>query len=248
MSKLSAGLIVPDTHAPYHDVKAWKLMLKVARSLKISWMVCMGDLGDFYAVSDHDKIADRASKLTEELDSVNACLDDLDGLGANEKMFVEGNHSDRLRRYLMKHPELFGVITVPKLLRLRERGWSYTPYKRHTKHGKVHYTHDVGVSSRNAIFRSLDLYQHSVITGHTHRMQFVVEANALGTSPKVAASFGWLGDVEQIDYMNLAKARSSWALGFGIGYYEAETQYTYFTPVPILPGYRCVVNGTLYKG
>jgi hypothetical protein len=135
---------------------------------------------------------------------------------------------------------------VVKLLRLKERGWRYTPYKRHTKVGKVHFTHDVGVSSRQAIFKALDLYQHSVVTGHTHRMQYIVENNALGTSPKDSASFGWLGDCDKIDYMTQARARHDWSLGFGIGHLRRDTGYIHLTPVPILPDYSCVVSGKLF--
>lgn len=247
---LQAGIVVPDTHAPYHNTRAWSLMMKVARSLKPTWLVHIGDLADFYAVSDHDKDPDRANHFKEEIEVVNGLLDELDSLGAKDKLFIEANHEDRLRRYLMKSPELHGIVTVPKLLQLKERGWSFTPYKSHAKRGKVHFTHDVGVSSRNAIFKSLDLYQHSIITGHTHRLQYVVESNASGDSPRLAASFGWLGDVEQVEYMNLAKARSSWALGFGVGYHEPASGYTFFVPVPILPAKRglcCMVNGKLYS-
>ncbi len=240
-------LVVPDTHRPYHDRRAWKLMMAAAKLLQPEVIVIIGDFADFYTVSSHSKDPNRVKQLDVELKDVNEGLDELDKLGAEEKVFVEGNHCDRLRRYLKdKAPELFGVVGVPTLFRLKERGWRYVPYKRHTKLGKVHLTHDVGAAGRNATFQALDSYQHSIITGHAHRCQYIVEGNAVGEF-KLSAQFGWLGDVEQVDYMNIAKARKNWALAFGIGYHDPSTNYVYFVPVPII-NYTCMINGTVLKG
>lgn len=240
-------LFVPDVHRPFHDKKAWGLMLKVARYLKPKHLVIIGDFADCYAVSDHDKSPKRANRFDEEVDDANEGLDELDALGATNKLYIAGNHEDRLTRYLMKHQALWGVVSIPQLFHLKERGWKFTPYKHHTKIGKVYITHDVGVASRNAIFRSLDLYQHSIVTGHTHRFMQVVEGTALGNEPKVAASFGWLGDVKKVEYMNVAKARASWALGFGIGQHDPKTGFMYLTGIPILPGYSCCVSGKVFR-
>lgn len=240
-------LFVPDVHRPFHNPRAWNLFLKASKLLRPKHIACIGDFADFYAVSDHDKSKDRVNRFQEELEDVQVGLDELDALGAKHKHFIAGNHENRLDRWLMKHQEMAGVLSVEKLLDLRKRGWSYTPYKHHTNIGKVHITHDVGVASRGAIFRSMDLYQHSIVTGHTHRLMYVVEGTAMGNEPKVAASFGWLGDVEAVDYMNLAKARASWALGFGYGILNPRTGFMYLTPVPILPDYSCCIEGSVIR-
>jgi predicted phosphodiesterase len=242
---LEPVLIVSDAHIPYHSAVWWDLLLQVGRFLRPTLLVIIGDFADFYSVSAHDKSAERANRFSEELDAVEACLDQLDDLGARDKVYVEGNHEDRLRRYLMTRPELSGVLSTDRLLNLAGRGWEFVPYKHHTKRGAVHYTHDVGAAGRNAVFRALDTYQHSVVSGHTHRMQYVVEGSAVGDC-KLSATFGWGGDVEQVDYMTLAKARKDWALGFGVGYIDPESGYTYLTPVPVVHG-TCVVNGRLFR-
>jgi hypothetical protein len=242
---LEPVLIVPDLHAPYHSKPGWDLLLQVARAIKPQHLVIIGDFADFYGVSDHDKHPARANRMDEELDTVNAMLDELDALGASDKLYIEGNHEDRLRRYLMRHPALHNVVTTDRLLRLRERGWEFVPYKRHAARGAVHFTHDVGASGRNAVFRALDTYQHSVVTGHTHRLQYIVEGSAVGDC-KVSAMFGWLGDVESVEYMTLAKARKDWALGLGVGYLDPASGFVYLVPVPIVHG-SCMVNGQLYR-
>ena len=245
--KLEPILVVPDSHIPYHDTRAFDLMMKVAKDLKPKHIYIIGDFIDFYTVSAHSKDPNRAMKLVEELKAGEAELDRLDALGAKSKVYIGGNHCDRLTRYLQdKAPELFNIVTIPELLHLKKRGWDYVPYKHHTKLGKMHFTHDVGVAGRNAVFRCLDTYQHSIITGHTHRMAYIVEGNATGEF-KLSAQFGWLGDTKKVDYMQEARVLKDWALGFGIGYYDPSTKLVYMTPVPIVQ-YTCMVNGKVFKG
>jgi hypothetical protein len=248
---LQPVLIVPDTHRPYHDQRAWDLMLRVGRDIQPHHLVVIGDLADFYTVSSHSKNPQRALQLDEELVDVNKGLDELDALGAVEKKFIAGNHEDRLTRYLQdKAPALFSMVQIPELLRLEQRGWDYTAYKDDTKLGRVNLTHDVAAAGRNATFKALDTYQHSVVTGHTHRMQYVVEGNATGEY-KLSAMFGWLGDRTKIDYMHRALVYKNWALGFGVGYVHADTGIAYLVPVPIIQArgvYTCVVNGVYYEG
>lgn len=245
-SQLERILFVPDTHAPNHDVRAWNLMMSAARGFKPNVVVSMGDLADFFAVSTWSKDPSRAFKLDEEVAVVNELLDDLDSLKAKRSIFVAGNHEDRLRRYLQdKAPELFPLLNVPDLFRLDKRGWEYVPYKANTQLGKLYLTHDIGSAGRYDVFKTLDTFQHSVVTAHTHRLAYAVEGNATGEAA-VGAQFGWLGDVSTVDYMHQVKALRNWALGFGIGYLEPKTGHVYLVPVPIVK-YTCVVEGTLYE-
>lgn len=246
MARLSTTLIVPDVHCPYHDQHAWDLMLEAGKTISPDAIVVMGDLLDCYTVSRHSKDPARAGTLDKEVAAAREMLDQLDSLGAKEKVYLEGNHEQRLVRYIQdKAPELFGIFDLPKLLHLADRGWEWVAYRDHKRRGAVHFTHDTGHSGRYAVYRSLDVYQHSVATVHTHRMALVVEGNAVG-EPKVSAQFGWLGDVDKIDYMHRATAKKNWALGFGIGYTDAQTGHTWLTPIPIVD-YRCVIEGKLLK-
>jgi len=247
-------LFVGDVHRPYHDQRAWDLTLKAARGFKPDIIVAQ-EMEDFYGVSSHSKDPKRMLQFDEELKDVNEAFDELDDLGATgRKIYVAGNHFDRLERYLRdKAPELHPLIELPGLYHLdrvgpkgqKSRGWEYVPYKRHAKIGRLHITHDVGSAGRNAIWKAMEVFGHSVVTGHTHRISYVVEGNALGEA-RVSASFGWLGDVEQIDYMNLAKAKKDWSLGFGYGYHEPKTGFVYLSPAPIVD-YTATVDGKLYR-
>lgn len=239
-------VVVSDAHIPYHDKRAFDLLLKVGRAIKPVHLIIIGDFIDCYAVSAHSKDPTRATQISTELRAAEAALDQLDDLGAKHRIYLGGNHEDRLQRYLQdRAPELFDLVRIPDLLRLKDRGWRYVSYKDHYRLGKVHFTHDVGVAGRTAVYRCLDTYQHSNVTGHTHRLGYIVEGNALGEF-KLSAQFGWLGDARKVDYLQRAKVLKDWALGFGVGYFDRKTGYVYLTPVPIV-NYTCVINGKLYS-
>ena len=242
--KLLKYLIIPDCHIPYHDRKAFALMLKAAGVLRPDVIINLGDFSDFYCVSSHDKNPNRTTHLEDELKEVNTCFDLLDGLGAKQKVFIAGNHEDRLERYLMtKAPELFNLVQIPELFHLKERGWEYIPYKKHFKVGHIYITHDTGRAGRYAIYQSLADVGTNTVIGHTHRLSYAVEGNAEGKS-NVAASFGWLGDFEKIDYMHRIRCLRDWTLGFGIAYFDTKTNIMHIQPVPIVE-YQCVVEGKL---
>lgn len=241
--RLKKILFIPDTHRPYHDKRAWELLLNVGRKFSPDILVVLGDFADFYTVSSHSKDPKRSLKLEEEVADVKLGLKELSSLGAKQKIFIAGNHEDRLWRYMQdRAPELDHLISIPKVLGLES--WKYVPYKEDCRLGKLYLTHDVGSAGRGSVLKCLDSYQHSNITGHTHRMAYVVEGNAAGEA-KIAAQFGWLGDVEAADYMHRMKARKDWALGFGVGYLNEKTGVVYVQPVPII-NYTCVVEGKLY--
>lgn len=244
--KLKRVLFVPDTHRPYHDKRACKLVMNVAKDVGVDCLVIGGDYADFYSVSSHSRNPNRARNLEYEVDSVNEGLDEFDALKPGHKIFIAGNHEDRLERYLQdKAPELFNMVKIEKLFKLKERGWDYIPYKDHVRIGKLYVTHDTGKAGKFAHYSALEDFQHSVVINHTHRMGYAVVGNASGAA-HVGAMFGWLGDSNQVDYMHRIKAKRDWALGFGFGYLDPSNGNVYLDPVPIV-NYTCVVNGKLYK-
>ncbi len=244
-TELKKVLFIPDCHVPYHDAKAWNLMMAAAREFEPDTIVILGDFADFYAVSAYEKDPRRPNDLSDELAIVEEKLDELDALGASKKIYICGNHEDRLERYLISRaPALFGSVTIPATLHLAERGWQFIQYKRSFKLGKLHLTHDTGTAGINAHRQSMAAFQGSVIIGHTHRMEVSVLGNAAG-APQIGAMFGWLGDFDKVDYMHAIKARRDWVHGFGIGYQESNG-VIHLQPIPIVEG-TCVVNGKLIR-
>ena len=241
-------LFIPDTHAPYHDKRAFKLAVAIAKKLKPSYVVILGDFADFYSVSSHDRSPDRKTSLVKEVEVVKSCLNQLyDSCRAKRYVYVSGNHEYRLARYIRtKAPDLFGVTDVPSILELEESGWEYVPYHDYLKLGKLIITHDTGSAGMNAHRKSLGDAggDNSIVIGHTHRMALDARRTTEGKFIS-AAMFGWLGDPKQIDWLHRAKLRH-WVQGVGVGY-MLKDRTVLLQPVPF-SNYSCIVEGELFRG
>lgn len=240
-------LIIPDTHRPFHDKKAWKLLIKAAKELQPKITIILGDFGDFYSISSHQKNPKhRNLLLVDEVADVENGLDELDNvLGDTQKHFIQGNHEWRFDRYITdRAPDLYGLTNTAELLNLRRRGWSYTPYHSHKKIGAVYYTHDTGKAGANAHRSAERAFSDNAIIGHTHRMALEVSGNAKG-KPHICGHFGWLGDINAAEYMHLINARRDWTNGFGTAHMKKDGT-TFFQMHPIVNGEVCI-DGKLIK-
>lgn len=239
-------LILPDAHVPYHDKKAFSLVVRMARSVGFDRLYIMGDFADFFKVSFHERTLENRMGFGAEVKEVNKALDQLDALGIPKRHFIMGNHEHRFNRYLAeKAPELADLpgMTVPELFRLKERGWKHTSYRQDTKLGKLWLTHDEGNAGALAAVKARDTYAGNAAIGHCHAMTVAYQGNARGES-HVGASFGWLGDIESVDYMHAVKAKR-WQLGVGVAVLEPNGN-VHLHGVPIVEG-RMVVFGQLFS-
>lgn len=220
--------------------------MTVARAVRPESIVILGDFADMYAASSHDKDPRRKDNLESEMKAVANRLDELDALGASRKVYCEGNHEDRLTRYMTQRaPDVFEYVQYRKIQRLDERGWTWVPYREHYAIGKMFFTHDLGEAGMYAHTRAKATMGGNVVIGHVHSMG-VHYAGAAGGSAHVGASVGWLGDANAAKYMPAAK-RAKWQLGFGLGYMEPATGNVHLSAIPIVD-YRCVVEGALFGG
>lgn len=238
-------LIIPDTHAPYHDKKAWALVQLVAGYYHPECCIILGDFIDCYTVSSFGKSPNRQYRLVDEVSVGKTLLRNLEQSIGPHRIFCEGNHEYRYERYITdKAPELYEYLTKKDLLDLKAHGWKVTPYKHTTKLGKIHITHDLGRAGKFSTSQSMHSYGDNLIIGHNHRMDYHVRANGKGTT-HLGASFGWLGDKKYADYTYSAINSMEWALGFGWGVFDTRTGFIYLTPVPIVE-YTCMVNGKVF--
>lgn len=223
-------------------------MLKVGRALRPDRVVFLGDVIDAYCLSAHGgRALDRSQFLKDEIDAANLRLDEVQKLGAKRVDFLEGNHSVRASRYISdKAPELFGLVTIPKLLRIAERGWFWTPYRKSLKVGSMNFIHDCGYSGKDAGARSRDVFGGNVCQGHNHAMA-VSYAGTLKGKVHVGASVGWLGDPSKIDYMNQANVAKNWIHGVGVAYHDTGTGIVYLSEVPFING-TALVGGKVVRG
>lgn len=143
------------------------------------YLVFIGDFLTLNSLSawDRDKrllMEDR--RFFKEIDAGNAALDKLQIPNNTEVIFIEGNHEERLPRYLNYHPEWAdGLLTIPTLLRLNERGFRWIPYRTYWVHNGLHFTHipfgkarEVG--GKDICSKVEAVTVNTTIFGHTHEL------------------------------------------------------------------------------
>lgn len=121
-------IVLSDIHFPYHDNKAIKAALQFMKNHPVDTIILNGDILDFYDVSSFDKDPDRINSLQKEIDLATKFFGQLRKIKPGARIvFVKGNHSSRLERYLKKHPELYSLeaLKLPNLLKLNDYNIEY---------------------------------------------------------------------------------------------------------------------------
>ena len=241
--ELKRVLILPDLHAPYHDKRAWRLFLQVAKAFEWYAFISLGDFYDAYAVSRYVKDPRKEASLRKEIQlGKRLCLDPLNAIDFERKIITLGNHDVRPATYLQeKAPAVYDEFMEGDWYGFKSTGWEIHNYHDHATLGKLIATHDVAASGALAV---LNAVQDNIVTGHDHQLNYVVRGTALGVM-HVSATFGWMGDVDHAEYMHSLKARRNWALGFGYGYME-PSGVMHLRPAPIVK-YKTVVEGRLFQ-
>lgn len=243
-------IAIGDLHAGAHDRRAWELILRVIQHMKPQKVLQIGDFGDWESLSMHARKAGVRRSYRADKAAVRTCFRELcDASGSAEITVVEGNHDERLSRYLaenaseMEDDDAFDPRSV---FGLRNRD-VWVPYRTGIHIGQVYYTHDVGHSGKNARQQNLDAVQQCVVTGHTHRGGISYGGNVMG-SHYFALELGWVGDMKKFadkPYMHVAKMKD-WQLGLGVVDYDTNWNLAWGQMCPIVKG-RVSVDGRMFK-
>jgi predicted phosphodiesterase len=169
-----------DEHFPFQDENARSVALQIIRDFDPDVRVTLSDGLDFYSISSFDKDPTvlKAGGLQKEIDAWIAGQKEWLDASPHARVYaILGNHEDRLRKYLWKHPELsdLEVLKLENLLhfeRLNIRGEVQLEveigdvHKLVVKHGK-RIRQQSAYSARAELEK--EFYAASVLTGHTHR-------------------------------------------------------------------------------
>jgi predicted phosphodiesterase len=243
------ALIIPDCHIPFEDKKAYELMLKVGQHIQPEEIVILGDYADFYDVSSHGKDPHIVSKLLDEVEAVKGRLAELRRLFPSaEIVYIEGNHEYRLGRYIRdKAPELFGIVGVENILGLEGFGIKFIPYGPCQKHrvlgASIIARHEPLAGGVHVAHNTASKALHSVIFGHTHRIQESQIVSFNGENHRGISS-GWLGNC-RLPAFNYVKAHHQWALGFSV---LTLTGKTWFNQLVHIIDYKCQCDGIIFEG
>lgn len=251
------ALNIPDCHIPWHDKKAYQIMLECAhftdKAYGLSEINIMGDYADFYWCNLHGKLVECMqlggikATFKDEIFEVNKHLEQLRQMFPKAKIrFIEGNHEYRLLRWAAeKVPETFDHWSVPKMLKLEERDMEFVPFGKdqlaQCLDTSYYLRHEPYSASENCAGATLKSGKISLGFGHTHRTQSFTVPTALGQE-LTCRSMGWLGDHRQPIYSYI-KGFNKWSQGFEFTY--SIDGVAHHHPVRIIKE-RAVFNGLIF--
>jgi UDP-2,3-diacylglucosamine pyrophosphatase LpxH len=244
------ALIIPDCHIPYEDKRAYDLMLTVAKDVDPDEIVILGDYADFYAVNSHGKdAAVENGTLEEEVTRVVERLIEIKKLFPKAKrVFIEGNHEYRLARYInSKCPDLYGVFDTKSVLELGILGYEFVPYGPNQKYrvlgSKLIARHEPLAGGKHVAQNTVEKAMHSVIFGHTHRIQEAQVVTIDGENYRGISS-GWLGDTQHRIF-EYVKGHHQWAHAFSV--VNVLDDGTWFNQLIHIINYKCYYDGHIYE-
>lgn len=246
---IKKALVIPDCHIPYHDKRAYNLMLSVAQDVDPDEIVILGDFADFYSVSSHGRDAAVREQLIDEVYVVVEKLKEINKLFPKaKKVYIEGNHEYRLARYINATcPDLYGVVDLRIILELGVLNWHFVPYgptqKYHVLGSKLIARHEPLAGGKHVAQNTVEKAMHSVIFGHTHRIQEAQVVTMSGENFRGISS-GWLGDKDH-KVMQYVRGHHQWAQAFSIVHVLEDG--TWFNNLIHIIDYKCIYDGYLYE-
>lgn len=235
--------VVSDIHGEFQDPQAVQLFLRVVADQKPNRVVILGDAVDFYCISRWSKDPKRMTP---------------DGLGRDlgywydfasklrkavpfaEVDFVDGNHEDRLRRYVWDHAAaLNDFIDYEKIMKFEEYKIKYRG-KKFMSDG-ILFTHGSLIRQDPGASAKAEFFKHGCngISGHTHRLGDYIARGE--DSLRGWWESGCLCSLNPI-FMELP----NWALGWLIILNMPGRDSFDVKQVRILPKYKCWVGEKLY--
>lgn len=216
-------LVVGDAHvAPGQNLRRFQWANKFVKDCKPTRILLIGDFGNFDAFSAWDKDKRKMMEGRRYLKDVEVCNEALGMLleGVDNRIplvYTEGNHENRVDRYLEYHPELLGKIDVQRDILAGVAGTRevhYVKYKQDWTHRGVSFTHvpiqenGKPVAGKYATQKALSIYQNSVVFGHTHRWDVACEHRHNATHLNQALNVGCF--FEHVDEYAKGSVTSYW--------------------------------------
>lgn len=243
--KMETVIIYNDTHNPYQDKLVLDLFEQFVREYQPNYLFINGDGNDFYPLSNFDKNPERLVNLQGDLDSTGAMYSRQRRIVPNARIIeLDGNHEDRLRRFLWsKVPELANLrcLDLNKLLSLEDNEISHTSYEEGLLVNGIFLVIHGNIASIHSSYTAKRMYEKQGqcgIHGHTHRGGSYYKTDRFGI-------WGWwenfcLCDLDP-DYIQ----NPNWQQGFSVVHFKKKRFYV--EQVPIIDG-KFIYGGKLYGG
>lgn len=209
-------VIGSDFHVPFHNKPLLANWLRFVSDVQPDVVVVNGDLLDCISISRFPKPPGSPS-LQKEIDAGQEVLSAIaDAAPKAERHLIEGNHEERLQRFLLDNPGMYDLrcLSMPTLLDCEGYGFQWTDYGDSIDYGRLSITHGHKVSKHSAYSAKRHLFDDgydNVVHGHTHRLGSYYITGAKRT--RRGFECGGLFDRSQADYV---RGPENWQNGFAV--------------------------------
>ena len=247
--KITHGVGIFDPHFPYEDKQSYNAVLEYIKASKPDVFIFGGDIVDLDIVSNKAKRREIESKrLFKDFQYAKTRLAEISMAIPGAALFaLEGNHDERMERYIDDNPELEGIIEVPKMLGMEEPEcpWTWVPSWRMghiLQIGKANFIHGYSEADHHTKKTVTD-YGKNMFMGHLHDIQCYSKILHGDDSTIMAQSCGCLCRYN-MPYMRGKPSR--WQQAF-LDIYWKPNGYFWHNVVPIFNN-KFIVNGVEYGG
>lgn len=205
-----------------------------------------GDMVDCKAISAFDRTIDETAGFQKELDALYGFWDDLRARYSGPIHYLEGNHEERLQRYLKRHPELSSLKALePESLFGCERyGISWVPQDQWIEYHDFVVTHGTVVKSGAGASAKGELTKWGTngISGHTHRQGTALKTDLAGT--RIWFENGCLCDLNP----NYVIGTPDWQHCIAVGEFEEDSERFQITQLHIDRKGQILYGGLIFDG
>lgn len=207
--------VLNDLQIPFHDPRTLEPVHKFLADFQPDLEVYNGDIFDFYSISQFDKNPSRRFRLQDELDMSRSWLHSrAEANPSADRVFIEGNHEDRLRRWLWRYgPELSSLraLEVDSLLGLPEIANTRLPYMSVFDFLGFRIEHGYKASQSKAYPVNVSRYMaiatgSSGLCGHTHHFSTYAWSDARGSHSYIENGCLCLLELEYAPFPNWQQA------------------------------------------
>jgi len=190
-------VICPDVHLTTKVPKEYQLVKKFIKDYKPDEVILLGDFMEVEALSSYDLCKRGLIEGQRYEKEIVVAEKELSWLVDHTKKvtYLCGNHESRCDRYLDDHPELKGILELPKRLELAQKGISWHKINKLIKRGKLYLTHGVYYGKYFAK-KTVEEYGCSIVVGHAHRHQVHTIYPKMQKHPMICTALGCLGDTD----------------------------------------------------
>lgn len=229
-----------DMQIPFQDQDAVDVVLKFSRDFDPTHLVVPGDGFDFYLMSDFDKNPSRQFRFKEELEVGHKVIRDIElATPKADRYWIDGNHEDRLRRWLWRHGAMLSnlpSLEPAQLMHLSPDSWTHLKYGSSINVMGFVIEHGDG-GATNMAPRMFARRGTSGLCGHSHRLHDFHVTNASGAHRYIEN--GCLCSLKP-EFV----ARPNWQWGFTYGIVKGG-QLQLFPTLVTREGFRA--EGQWYK-